>query len=78
MKHNTLSHRHLRAVTSELERERERFGAHDPRHETYARALGRIADGSYGTCQSCGNDIPLDRLLAIPETPYCLTCGART
>lgn len=77
MKHNTLSYKHLREVRSELERERGRFAEHDPRRETYARALGRLDDGSYGTCQGCGTDIPLDRLLAIPETQYCIACGAR-
>lgn len=45
MKHSTLSYRHLREVRSELERERERFTEHDPRLETYALALGRLADG---------------------------------
>lgn len=40
-------------------------------------ALGRIGAGSYGICQSCGNEIPEERLEAIPETPLCIDCQAR-
>ena len=78
MKHNTLSARHLRAVKSELEREHLRFAEHDARRETYARALGRLIEGRYGICESCGDDIAPDRLLAIPETAYCIACGSRS
>lgn len=37
-------------------------------------ALRRIDDGSYGKCIECGIDIPLERLMAIPYTPYCVEC----
>jgi RNA polymerase-binding transcription factor DksA len=37
-------------------------------------ALGRIENGTYGTCESCGKSIPLERLDAIPYTPYCVNC----
>lgn len=40
-------------------------------------ALGRIASGSYGICQSCGRPIGVERLRAIPETPFCIECQAR-
>ncbi|HEX6998738.1 MAG TPA: TraR/DksA family transcriptional regulator [Gammaproteobacteria bacterium] len=40
-------------------------------------ALGRIASGSYGICQSCGRPIGVERLRAIPETPLCVECQAR-
>ena len=30
------------------------------------RALGRIDDGTYGTCERCGKDIPEERLEARP------------
>ena len=78
MKHNTLSALHLRAVKLELEREHRRFAEHDARRESYARALGRMAEGRYGLCESCGDAIAPDRLLAIPETAYCIACGARS
>ena len=37
-------------------------------------ALGRISDGSFGVCASCGDDIPARRLEALPWTQYCLRC----
>lgn len=75
---NTLSNRQLSAVRRELERERERFGDDDARKDSYAHALRRMDEGNYGSCVSCGNPIPLDRLLVIPETPHCITCGSRS
>jgi DnaK suppressor protein len=37
-------------------------------------ALGRIADGSYGTCLHCEEDISPKRLNAVPWTAYCIKC----
>jgi DnaK suppressor protein len=37
-------------------------------------ALGRISDGSFGVCTSCGDDISVQRLEALPWTQYCLRC----
>lgn len=37
-------------------------------------ALGRIRDGSFGQCSSCGNEIGEARLEAVPWTPYCIQC----
>jgi DnaK suppressor protein len=37
-------------------------------------ALGRISDGSFGVCASCGDDISARRLEALPWTQYCLRC----
>ncbi len=39
-------------------------------------SLNRISDGTYGTCQQCGRTIDVQRLDAIPFTPYCVTCAA--
>ena len=33
-----------------------------------------LADGSYGTCKSCGREIPAERLDAVPEAVLCLNC----
>ena len=35
-------------------------------------ALGRIQDGTFGSCIDCGRVIETPRLEAIPWTPYCL------
>jgi RNA polymerase-binding transcription factor DksA len=40
-------------------------------------ALGRLADGSYGTCERCGQPIGQDRLAARPAASQCVTCAAR-
>src|SRR2546421_6859799 len=37
-------------------------------------ALGRIADGSYGVCMHCEEDIKPKRLDAVPWTKYCIKC----
>lgn len=37
-------------------------------------ALARIANGTYGICDSCGREIPYQRLEAIPSTTMCLQC----
>jgi RNA polymerase-binding transcription factor len=37
-------------------------------------ALGRIADGTYGICADCGNEIALERLEARPQAVRCISC----
>src|SRR6516164_5597393 len=37
-------------------------------------ALARIADGSYGICNHCEEEISLKRLNAVPQTSYCIKC----
>ena len=37
-------------------------------------ALGRIADGSYGICMHCEEEISPKRLNAVPWTAYCIKC----
>jgi DnaK suppressor protein len=39
-------------------------------------ALGRVDDGSYGTCVTCGRAIPDERLAARPTALTCVTCPA--
>ena len=38
-------------------------------------ALDRIADGSYGECEVCGEDIGEGRLKVIPEATRCVNCA---
>ncbi|MEH6587583.1 MAG: TraR/DksA family transcriptional regulator [Halioglobus sp.] len=38
-------------------------------------ALDKIADGTYGECEKCGNPIGEGRLDAIPEARYCVNCA---
>ncbi len=37
-------------------------------------ALQRIENGSYGTCQACGQAIAAERLEAVPWTTQCIDC----
>lgn len=37
-------------------------------------ALKRIADGSFGLCVGCGDEIQDQRLQALPWTQFCLRC----
>ena len=38
-------------------------------------ALSRIEDGTYGICQGRGEQIPRERLRAIPWARYCVACA---
>ncbi len=38
------------------------------------QAMGRIKDGSFGACESCGGDISVKRLQARPVTTLCIDC----
>jgi DnaK suppressor protein len=50
-------------------RERERLFSWKIKH-----ALRRIEEGTYGTCEGCGEEIPMARLKARPDTNYCIDC----
>jgi RNA polymerase-binding transcription factor len=41
------------------------------------RALAKLADGSYGLCDSCGRPINPERMDAIPAAVLCVTCSAQ-
>ena len=42
------------------------------------RALAKLDEGSYGSCDSCGEPIPPRRLEAMPDSVLCVACaGAR-
>jgi RNA polymerase-binding transcription factor DksA len=38
------------------------------------RALAMIEAGTYGRCERCGNEIPEERLQAVPYATLCLDC----
>ncbi len=41
------------------------------------RALQRVVDGSYGTCDGCGQPIETARLIAIPDATTCGACQTK-
>lgn len=52
------------------EREREKL-------QNINNALNRIKEGNYGECDECGDDIDVERLLALPFTRLCLDCKSK-
>ena len=43
----------------------------DERLEDIDRALAKLDEGTYGTCEVCGREIDPERLEARPEARYC-------
>jgi RNA polymerase-binding transcription factor DksA len=41
------------------------------------QALGRLDEGVYGRCVTCGVLIPPERLLAVPWAALCVPCSAK-
>jgi RNA polymerase-binding transcription factor DksA len=41
------------------------------------RALAKIDDDTYGTCDVCGQEIGADRLEALPAASRCVVCARR-
>ncbi|MGH3276503.1 MAG: TraR/DksA family transcriptional regulator [Streptosporangiaceae bacterium] len=62
-----------------FEREHDLALAHNARELLVQseHALARIADSSYGTCESCGQAIGKARLQAFPRAVLCVTCKQR-
>lgn len=40
-------------------------------------ALGKIQDGTYGICDSCGRNIAVERLEILPHAELCIECQHR-
>ena len=45
--------------------------------EKLERALAKLEDGSYGSCDSCGGQIAPGRLEVAPESALCIKCAGR-
>ena len=41
------------------------------------RALEKLGEGSYGTCDNCSQEIAAGRLNAAPESALCIDCARR-
>jgi DnaK suppressor protein len=67
------------APTAEMiAHDEEHFADHETAllHEIDA-AIGRLESGGYGICESCGCEIPEQRLLATPTVRTCVPCQER-
>lgn len=40
-------------------------------------ALERVNAKTYGSCESCGKDIPVERLDVLPYSTLCVECASR-
>ncbi|RJQ28714.1 hypothetical protein C4571_03010 [Candidatus Parcubacteria bacterium] len=40
-------------------------------------ALGKISNGTYGACESCGKSISEEVLAAMPSSRYCKDCKSK-
>lgn len=38
-------------------------------------ALDKCGESDFGTCKRCKQDIPLGRLMLMPESLFCVKCG---
>ncbi len=65
--YNYASQDRRRALISQMEERLEEIQA----------ALGRIEEGTFGICTSCGNPIAPARLEALPHAELCVTCQSR-
>jgi len=44
--------------------------------ERTERALAKLEEGTYGTCDACGREISPGRLRAMPDAVFCVDCSA--
>jgi DnaK suppressor protein len=48
----------------------------DAKLQQVERALGKLDDGTYGTCDVCGEPIGVERLEAMPWAVLCVRCAS--
>ena len=41
------------------------------------QALNHLDDSDFGQCISCGREIPLGRIMLMPESKKCVACASR-
>ena len=63
--------------TTERELDLSRMAMFEARIAQIEDAFDRLKQGTYGTCQICGEKIPDERLALIPDTPFCVTDAQR-
>ena len=40
-------------------------------------ALSRTDDTDFGKCARCGSEIPVQRILLVPQSRFCVNCAGR-
>jgi DnaK suppressor protein len=44
------------------------------RKEAIEHAISKAGSGSFGICERCGSEIPIERLEVLPFARYCIEC----
>lgn len=39
--------------------------------------LNRLETDDFGKCQNCGDEIPLERIIFMPESLFCVNCAKK-
>ena len=52
------------------------FGVREDQAEAIDHALSRVAQGQLGRCETCGREIPIARLRALPSAALCVRCAS--
>jgi len=47
----------------------------EERLDRVERAVEKLDEGTYGTCDACDKSIPAPRLQAMPDSVLCVTCA---
>ena len=63
--------------TADRELDLSRVAMLDARVAQIDGAFDRLKQGTYGTCQVCGQPIPEERLAVMPDTPFCVKDAQR-
>lgn len=67
-----------RAATESENRNRLRIRSRESRLiKKIKTALDKIENGEFGICETCGEDIPMNRLHARPVTAFCIECKTK-
>ena len=64
----------MASAHSEMEYSLNKLCREGSNKENILNALGKMEDGSYGICEECGDEIPIKRLMAIPDARCCIAC----
>ncbi len=64
-------------LSFEYEMARELDQAAADRIRQIDHAIERMGAGTYGTCEECGTDIPIERLKFMPHVTLCVECARK-
>lgn len=64
--------------TSAAELDHALIGKLEQLREHVQEAIQKVDEGTYGTCQTCGEAIPEERLQALPHATECVSCKSKS